>query len=311
MTGPGWGSLKKKLQILSNYQLEKIMLKTCLVTGATSSISLEVIRQLRESGIHVRAVIRNPEKAEPLVRMGVDIVIADLDIPETLPDAFKGVERAFILTAPSERAPAQFSNALWAARQADVKHVVRLSAFGAGYDAPTINGRYHALSDNELQASGLSWTIIRPHFFMQNLSVIAEGVRNEDKIFFALADGKMGMIDTADIALFVAKVLAEDGHSGKIYTITGPESLSMSDFAKVLSQHLGRKIAYYPISVEDVINGLQSAGVDQYSRDVLHDYLVEYSRNWGDVATDDFKKVTGKEPSSTSDFVKRNISLFS
>ncbi len=287
------------------------MLKTCLITGATSTISSEVIRHLNESGVHVRAMIRNPEKAEPLVRLGVDVVIGDLDKPETLPGAFKGIENAFILTPPSDRAPAQFSNALWAAKQAGVKHVVRLSAFGADYDAPTINGRHHALSDNELQASGLSWTIIRPHFFMQNLAMIAEGIRHESKVFFALADGKMGMIDTADIALFIAAVLEGDGHNGKIYTITGPESVSMAEFADTLSRNLGKKVEYVPVSIDDAIAEMKVAGVDQYTQNVLKDYLFEYSRNWGDVTTADFRNVTGKDPHSIDDFIKNHLEIFS
>lgn len=287
------------------------MYKTCLITGATSSISSEVIRHLKGSGAHIRAMIRNPEKAEPLVRQGVDVVIGDLDKPETLPDAFKGVEKAFILTPPSDRAPAQFSNALWAAKKAGVKHVVRLSAFGADYDAPTINGRHHALSDNELEVSGLSWTIIRPHFFMQNLAMAAEGIKKEGKLFFALADGKMGMIDTADIALFTARVLAEDGHSGKIYTITGPQSVSMAEFAEILSENLGKEVEYIPVSIDTAICEMKEAGVDQYSQNVLKDYLYEYSRNWGDVTTADFKNVTGKDPRTIDAFIKSHLEIFS
>lgn len=286
------------------------MTSTCLVTGATSAISAEIIRQLRSAGMHVRALVRKKEKAAQLSETGVDVVIGDLDKPETLSEAFSGIDKAFILTPPSDRAPAQFSNALWAAKQAGVKHVFRLSAFGAGHDAPTINGRHHGLSDSELMASGLSWTIIRPHFFIQNLLMAAEGVIKDSTLYFALGEGRMGMIDIRDIATFVAQLLKSTGHEGKIYTITGPDSVSMNDVAAALSAMLGREVRYQPVSIKDALEELKTKGADQYTLNVLHDYFKEYSLNWGDVITDEFRNVTGSEPRSLNEALRDNLNSF-
>lgn len=78
----------------------------------------------------------------------------DLEQPSSLTDAFAGVDTLWLLTATGPQAPHASSNAVWAARQAGIGHIVRLSAMGAAHDAPTRNVRMHALSDVELQASG-------------------------------------------------------------------------------------------------------------------------------------------------------------
>lgn len=286
------------------------MTSQILITGATSAISAQIVHELLAEGYAVRALVRNPEKAEDIRQAGAEIVVGDLEKPETLDAAFRGVEKAFILTPPSDRAPAQFSNALWAAKQAGVKHVMRLSAFGAGHDAPTINGRHHALSDSELMASGLAWTIIRPHFFMQNLMMAADGVKAKGKLYFALGEGRMGIIDTRDIGHFVAQLLTTSDREGKIYTITGPESVSMHDVAADLSSVLNREIRYQPVMTELALAELKSKGLDTYTLNVLRDYFVEYSRNWGDIVTEDYKNVTGAEPRPLNDFIRDHADAF-
>jgi uncharacterized protein YbjT (DUF2867 family) len=269
-----------------------------------------VIQELLAQGHEVRALVRRPEKAKALSEAGADIAVGDLEKPETLEAAFAGIEKAFILTPPSDRAPAQFSNALWAAKQAGGRSVTRLSAFGAGHDAPTINGRHHALSDSELMDSELAWTIIRPHFFMQNLMMAADGVKEKGKLYFALGEGRMGVIDTRDIGHFITRILTTQGHEGKIYTLTGPESVSMHDVAADLSSVLGREIRYQPVVTGLALSELKSKGADEYTLNILHDYFVEYSRNWGDVVTDDFKNVTGTEPRTLKTFISDHAEAF-
>lgn len=120
----------------------------------------------------------------------------------------------------------------------------------------------------------------------------------------------MGMIDSRDIAHFITCILTTRGHEGEIYTLTGPESNSMHDVAADLSSVLEREIRYQPVMTGLALSELRSKGADQYTLNVLHDYLVEYSRNWGDVVTDDYKSVTGNEPRTLKDLVQDHAELF-
>lgn len=291
--------LKTKLTSLLKMPADN---KKYMVIGATSEIGSGVAKGLKKLGLDVTALVRSEEKAKKFREQGCSVSIGDLSKPATLETAFKGVDVAFILTPPTDLAPGLFSNAVWAAKQAKVKHVVRLSAIKAANDAPTINRRFHALSDNELIASGIKYTIIKAHFFMQNLFMAADSVKKEGKIYMPLADGKLGMIDSRDIVDFSVKVLSEKGHENKIYTITGPEPISMKQVASSLSKVIGKDVEYVAVPVDAGIASMKEAGLDNFTLNVLHDYFVQYSKNWGNLTTSDFKDVVGRESTSIDKF---------
>ena len=286
------------------------MTRTILVTGATGNVSSGIIAQLKGSAHRVWALVRNPEKAEELKRQGVELRVGDLEKPWTLAPAFAGADTVWILAPPGPRAPEQCSNALWAAKQAGASHVVRLSAFGASHTAPTINSRLHALSDAELVASGLPFTILKPHYFMQNLLMAAQSVAQQGAMYLALADGRMGIIDSRDISDFAAQVLTGTGHEGKTYTLTGPASVSMHEVAAALGEAIGKAVKYVPITLEAQRQALVQMGIDEWTANLLWDYSAAYSANWGSLVTDDFQRVTGKAPRSIAQFGKDFASAF-
>jgi uncharacterized protein YbjT (DUF2867 family) len=278
------------------------MTKTILITGATGNVSSGLIEKLKGSGDRLRALVRNPEKAAALKQQGVEVHAGDLEKPWTLGQAFAGADTVWILTPPGPRAPEQSSNALWAARQGGAKHVVRMSAFGAAHNAPTINSRLHALSDAELAGSGIPFTILKPHFFAQNMMMMAKNVSEQGNFYFALADGKMGIIDSRDISDFAAQVLTTVGHEGKTYTLTGPASLSMHEIAAMIGAAVGKEVKYVAVPVDAAKQSMSQMGMDDWMVNMMADYMAAYSANWGDTVTDDFKRVTGKAPRSFKQF---------
>jgi uncharacterized protein YbjT (DUF2867 family) len=280
------------------------MPKTILITGATGNVSSGIIAQLKDSEHSLRALVRNPEKAEELRRQGVEICVGDLEKPWTLGPAFAGADTVWILAAPGPRAPEQCSNALWAARQGGAKHIVRMSAFGAAHTAPTINSRLHALSDAELVESGIPFTILKPHFFMQNLMMAAQSIVQQGTMYFALADGKMGLIDSRDISDFAAHVLTSAGHEGMTYTLTGPASLSMHQIAAAIGEAVGKTVTYVPVSFDNARQSMAQLGLDDWMANLMCDYFAAYSANWGDMVTDDFQRITGMVPRSIEQFAR-------
>lgn len=283
------------------------MPRTILITGATGSISSGIIPQLRKSDIKVRALVRGAASAKGLE--GVEIVEGDLERPRTLPRVFEGVDIAWLLSPPGPRAPEQQSNAIWAARQAGVRKAVRSSAIGAAHDAPTINGRLHALSDEELSKSGMEWTILKPLGFMQNLfgsaPQIAEGV-----LYSGTGDSRQGMIDVRDISEVAARVLTTEGHGGRTYTLSGPRSISYGDIAASFSRALGKPVKYVPLPADAVEEALAKQGLDEWRINFLGDYMNAYARGWGDFVTDDVQTLLGKPARSIDDFAHDFASVF-
>jgi uncharacterized protein YbjT (DUF2867 family) len=276
---------------------------TILITGATGQISSAIIPHVKATGATVRALVRNRNKVENLAGDGVVFVEGDLGLPRSLRPAFEGVDTLWLLTAVTPRAPEHHSNALQAAREAGVKRVVRLSSNdGAKPCVSALNSRLMAISDAELKASGIPYTIIRPHFFMQNLLIAAQTVAAEGAIYMALGNARIPMIDARDISEAAARLLSSRGHENKEYTLSGPCAVSVDDVANALSTELKKAVRYVPISVESADQAMQQLGFDAWIRTLLSDYFEAYSTSSAGDATDDFQKIVGRPPRGIEQF---------
>jgi uncharacterized protein YbjT (DUF2867 family) len=281
---------------------------TILLTGATGKVSSATIQALEGSGHKLIGLVRDPAKAKHLK---IELRAGDLERPRSLESAFDGVDTAFLLAPPGPLASFQMSNGLWAARQAKVKHVVRMSAVGAAHDAPTVNSRIHALSDAELERSGIPFTILKPHFFTQNLLMTAQSIAEQGTFYFALGDAKLPVIDVADIAAATAAVLRDPAaHANKTYTLTGPAAVSMSEFASAVGEAIGKPVRYVPIPVSAAIETFAKMGLDDYSQVAMRDYFTAYSNGWQSDVTDLVQRLTGRAPRSIRDFARDYAQAF-
>lgn len=277
---------------------------TILITGANGNVSTAAIRSLQGQGHRLIGLVRDAAKAKHLEALGVELKVGDLEKLRTVENAFEGIDTLFLCTTPGFIAPVLNSNALWAARRGGAKHVVRLSAVGAAHDAPTLNSRLHALSDSEVMGSGLKWTILKPHFFMQNLMMAAGSVKEQGTLYFALGDAKLPMVDVRDVGAAAAKVLAApDAHAGKTYKLTGAP-VSVGDAAAAISAAIGKSVKYVPVPVAAAVDNLAKLGADEYAQVSLRDYFTAYASGWEKEPTGFVTELTGNAPRSVADFAR-------
>src|SRR6185295_12763472 len=229
-----------------------------VVTGATGKIGRELVRLLAERGEAVRALARHAGGGEELP--GVEWLAADLARREHLDSVFAGAERLFLLTANSEDMVRLQKNALSAARRAGIRHVVKLSALGASDHSRSVIGLWHYNVERVLRESGLAWTILRPHHFMDNLLDQRENIARQGVVYSAAGEGRIPFIDTRDIAASAAMVLTEPGHEGKEYVLTGPEALSYRRATEILSEVVGRPLAYVAETEDETWTRQRRAG---------------------------------------------------
>jgi uncharacterized protein YbjT (DUF2867 family) len=289
------------------------MTRTVLITGANGAVSGALLQALQApEQLKLRAMVRDLNKAGALRARGLEVVTGDLDEPESLPRAFEGVQDLWLLNAVGPRQPENSMNALWAAKQAGVERVVRLSAIGAAQDAPSRNGRLHALSDAELMGSGLKWTILRPHFFTQNLLMTASTVATQGAFYWDMGAGRLAMVDVRDIAEVAAKILlsAPDAHHGKIYTPTGPAAISLVEAATQLSEGLGKAVRYVPVPHDAARQSMLEMGMSSWLVGLLTEYSQAYERDWGNFTTTHVQDVTGRAPRSVLDFARDHRAAF-
>lgn len=218
-----------------------------LVTGATGKVGSEVVKQLAAKGVAVRAAAHHPEKAQELAGDNVEIVKFDYSDPTSVAAALEGVDKIFLMSPPFVADPIALEKALIdAAKQAGVKHAVKLSAAGVEYNdnAPL------RIVEKYLEASGLPYTIVRPSWFFQNfITGQLENIRR-GTIAIPAGEGKTGFIDTRDIAAVVVTAFTEEGHTNQAYTLTGSEALDHYQVTTILSKVLDKPVKYEPVTDE-------------------------------------------------------------
>lgn len=282
-----------------------------LVTGATGTIGSYIVSQLFEQKANFVALVRSEEKAKLLREAGVETAIGDFSEPEGLEKALKGVTTVFLLSVTSPEAPALQGNLIDAAKKMGVQHIVKVSSLGTSLDSPIGIARYHGAIEAQLKASGMAYTFLHPHSFMQNLIFDSGTIRENDTIYAQMGDGKIAMVDARDIASVAVKALTEKGHENKTYVLTGPGSVSYHEIAEIFSQRLGRKINYVPVTSVNSRSSMLEAGMPDWLVEDIVELNIGFSQGEGDIVSPDVEHIIGRKGYSVDDFVHDNLHLFS
>jgi uncharacterized protein YbjT (DUF2867 family) len=280
-----------------------------LVTGATGTNGVELIRALDSRAERVRALVRDPEKAAKMLPERVELARGDMDDAESLAGAMEDVDRLFLLGPVHPRFVEMEMNAVDAAKRAGIRHVVKLSVWHAEPNASTAFAKLHADSERHLQASGLAWTMLRPTFFMQNLLGLA-GMIKSGSIYQPAGDGKSPHIDVRDIADVAATVLTTRGHEGKVYKLGGPQDLSYHDIAAALTRATGHAVKYVDIPREAAKQSMLQIGMSDWQAESVLELtdLLKAGKLSG--ISDDVRAVTGRSPRSLDEFLRDHAGAF-
>jgi uncharacterized protein YbjT (DUF2867 family) len=279
-------------------------MKTILVTGATGSLGRAAVAALAAKGFGVRAASRHPQ---PAADPAVQAVRFDYEDTGTHQAALAGVDGVLLIAPPLEvESPAKVNPVIDRARALGVGHIVLNSALGAdaGEEAPLRRIERH------LMASGVTYTILRPNFFMENFTTgfLAPMIR-QGGIYLAAADGKTSFISTADIAAVAVAAFA-GGHQGREYNLTGPAALDYHEVAALISRASGRTIAYHAISEEAMLAGAMQNGLPESSARFLGLLYSVVRNGWAAGVTDEVRQVTGRPPLTFAEFARQSAALW-
>lgn len=278
---------------------------TITVTGSTGTIGTELVRLLSDARVPVRAVLRDFTRARPLPH--VVWLQADLRAEPLLEPTLAGTRRLFLLTGNQPGFGETQIGVIRAAERLGVEHVVKLSALGATPRTKSPLAREHWEAEQALEATSMSWTILRPHSFMQNwLGDVAETVRREGAIYAAIGDGRVPFIDARDIAAVAAEALLHpERHSGQRYVLTGGEAVGYGDLARVLSEELGKPVIYHALSMEEMRARLERQGVAPKMIESLL-ALAAYQKAGGPTerVSDSVQQILGRAPRTIRDFAR-------
>lgn len=271
------------------------------VTGATGYIGGEVARHLADAGLRQILLTRSPSRAPVLAR--AQITTASYQDQDAASAALDGVTTLFMVSA-SESADRleQHRTFIDSAARAGVAHVVYTSFVGAAPDATFTLARDHYLTEEHIKQSGMTYTFLRDNFYIDFLS----GLVGDDGVIRGPAgNGRVAGVTRKDVSLVGATVMKAAGeHTNCTYELTGPEALSFTEIARILTRETDRVVSYHAETLDEAYRSRQRWNAPRWQLDAWVSTYTAIAA--GDLAsvTTDVAAVTGRRPTSFVEYLE-------
>jgi NAD(P)H dehydrogenase (quinone) len=277
-----------------------------LVTGATGSIGRALVRHLAAAGVEVRAFVRDAERGAEL---GVPYTVGDLDEPGSLDAALDGVDRLFLNSGGAVPADGeqpmvrQQRAAIDAAVRAGVRRIVKVSVEGARPGGRLAQGAHWEI-ERHLTASTVDRTILRPNGFMQNFVTGAGSFTADGDLIGHHTDAPVSYVDARDIAEVAAALLTDSGNrgSGETLVLTGPETLTQTAIATLLSTVAGRRVGFHRLRPAEMAEALRAQGLPAPFADDVAALWAEVAEGALAGVTDTVPRILGRPARSFEEF---------
>jgi uncharacterized protein YbjT (DUF2867 family) len=280
-----------------------------LIAGASGNVGKTVLQEVAKSGAKQRAMYRSAAEAAK-APAGTETAIADFAKPETLGAALKNVDSVYLVCSPIPELVQLESNMIDACVAAGVQHVVLNSALGAG-DYEKSFPSWHRKVEETLKAARLSWTILRPNSFHQNVvAFFAPTIRAQGVFYSSMRDAKVSFLDVRDIAVVAAKVLAGGEHVGKIYELNGPEAINYAELAVRISKVAAREVKYVDIPMDAQRKALLEQGMPEWLVTALLNLQQYYLNAQGGETDGLLRNLLRRAPITMDEFLTENAHEF-
>ncbi len=227
-----------------------------LVAGASGSLGTEIVKLLSQKGIPIRILDRSKEVISKLASYTDDIWIGDAssespeltNVTEGITTVISAMGKSVSLFSPSEESFFESDyiankSILDDALKNGVKRFVYVSIKGADVEEDYSIAKAHKMFENELRASGLEYTILRPVGFFSGLNDLA--IMAKRKVIPVIGDGeaKTNSIHHKDLAEVVVSYHQE---GPEIIEVGGPLIHTRMEMAEMIKEKIGGEIIKVP-----------------------------------------------------------------
>ena len=264
-----------------------------IVSGASGNLGGLTVEALLEHGVAPERLIlvsRSTDALERYRALGASVRFGDFTQPESLPAAYEGGSRMLLISVGAQdgaSAAELLGRAIDAAKSVGVGHIAYTSYIGLSRGDEAGRAADHKAAEDALRASGLDWTMLRNSIYMDGqMTRAARAMLESGQGVIPPNESPIGYIARADCAAAAAAVLANPGHAGRVYDLTGPDVLGVREIAGLLGTATGRAI--------EVVDG----GPDM---------RPGFGRPAMAFTTGDFEAVVGRPPVSAREFISANF----
>lgn len=284
-----------------------------LVTGATGKLGKKVVEHLLKTvpAGQLAVSVRNPEKAENLRALGVDVRQGDFDVPGSLDSAFAGVDRMLLISADgdNETRIRQHTNAVEAAVRAKVGFIAYTSLANA-QDSKLFLAPTHQETEKAIMKTGIPYSFLRNNWYLENEISSVQGVLAGAPWVTSAGSGKVGWASQQDYAEAAAAVLSGKGHENTIYELSG-KPLTQEELASTVGKVLGKEVPVQQVDDETYAEIMKNAGVPDFVIPMLVSIQQGIREGYLEIQSDDFEKVLGRPLTSLDDALRQLVRTLS
>jgi uncharacterized protein YbjT (DUF2867 family) len=258
------------------------MKKKIVILGATGTVGSKISEILLNDGHQVTLMARHAEKLEKYRSLGAKVIAGDITNLETLINAFKNADSAFVLLP--DDVEAEHTRAyqrkvtgilIEAIEKSGIRYIVNMSSLGSHMHEG--NGIMGGTAEQEVrlnQLDGVNVLHLRSAYFMENF-LRTIGMVKKMGVNGTTADGDhpIPMVATKDVAKIAAGHLADLDFKGKsVHAVMGPKDYTYREFTSIIGRAVGNPgLPYVQLPVEQVKQTFLSNG---FSEDFV-DNLIE------------------------------------
>jgi NAD(P)H dehydrogenase (quinone) len=291
-----------------------------LVTGVTGQIGKSTVEHLLSKGVPASQVIglaRKKDRTEDLAEKGVEVRLGDYFDYDSLLRAFEGVDKVMLTStvAFTDRFT-QHYNAITAARQAGVKHVVYMAIMrkeSSGRIIPEVT-ESDRFTEQVLKSSGLDYTIVYHPPFTDSLSFYYDSNPYENGIKVPANNGKVAPATRDELAEAHAVILSTPGHENKTYSLGGSDSVSFSDMANILADLKGQPVAFNTVTAEEYIDAKVALGLPRNVAEFITGWALAIGEGEFEYRSGDLERLLGRKTKTFREYIESilgyNISNF-
>jgi uncharacterized protein YbjT (DUF2867 family) len=222
-----------------------------VIAGGTGNLGTALIPLLTARGHPVRVITRDPARTRPRTAAGIELVTADVRDPDAVARAVAGA-RTVISAITGFGGPGAAGapaidrdgnrNLIAAAKAHGVEHFILISVVQAAVDHPIELFRMKFAAEQELRASGLPWTIVRPTAYMETwVGLLGRPLLQTGKTrIFGSGRNPINFVSARDVAGIVDIAVADAGMRGEVVEIGGPEDLTFDQLVARFEATTGR-----------------------------------------------------------------------
>jgi len=255
-------------------------ISSILVTGASGKTGRAVIQSFLNKGYSVRALIHKSGSAAPYSDQVVTFV-GDLYSTHDLTHAMEGATAVYHICPNMHPGEVNIGRqVIKVAKNSAVQHFVFHSVLH-----PQIKEMPHhwnkMLVEGILFKSGLTYTILQPSAYMQNILQYKKAIL-EQNVYAVPYNGetRIGMVDLEDVAEAAATIICQPRHFGAIYELSSDETLSQNELVQLISRIRQKEVRFEEISRERWVKDMHQIGMDDYAITTLV-RMFEYYETYG------------------------------